>query len=61
MPLYEISHITHLTESQRDDLASEITKIHSQIFATPSLFVNIHFNDISEKATYIGGKKVGIP
>ena len=58
MPLYEVEHITPLSVSQKHSLAKDITQIHSQLFTTPSLFVNVRFTDISRHDVYIGGKKV---
>ncbi|KAK0509862.1 hypothetical protein JMJ35_007256 [Cladonia borealis] len=57
MPLYEISHITPLSPSQKDALAASITQIHSHLFTTPSLFVNVRFTDISRQDVYVGGRK----
>lgn len=59
MPLYEIEHLTPLLPTQKDALASSITEIHSHLFTTPSLFVNVRFTDIGAQDVYIGGKKVG--
>jgi phenylpyruvate tautomerase PptA (4-oxalocrotonate tautomerase family) len=58
MPLYEVEHITPLTGDQKDLLASAITTIHSQLFTTPSLFVNVRFTNVVGDDTYIGGKRV---
>ena len=58
MPLYEIEHISPLSRSQKDALAASITQIHSHLFTTPSLFVNVRFTNISNQDVYIGGKKV---
>lgn len=59
MPLYEIEHVTPLSSSQKDALALSVTQIHSHLFTTPSLFVNVRFTDIRNQDIYIGGKKVG--
>ena len=58
MPMYEIEHITPLSPSQKDALAASITQIHSNLFTTPSLFVNVRFTDISGQDLYVGGKRV---
>ncbi|KAF6237260.1 hypothetical protein HO173_004729 [Letharia columbiana] len=57
MPLYEIEHITPLSSSQKDALARSITQIHSHLFTTPSLFVNVRFTDTASHDVYVGGKK----
>ncbi|KAL2053987.1 hypothetical protein ABVK25_005916 [Lepraria finkii] len=57
MPLYEVEHFTPLSVSQKHSLAKDITQIHSQLFTTPSLFVNVRFTDVSRHDVYIGGKK----
>lgn len=57
MPYYEVNHSVLLTESQKDDLATRITQIHSTRFSTPRLFVNVKFTDIANTTLYIGGKK----
>ena len=60
MPLYEIEHHVPLRDNQKDTLAKQITNIHSRLFTTPSLFVNIRFLDKSESRdfTYVSGKRV---
>ena len=58
MPLYIISHKDPLNTSQRDELAAAITKIHTTVFTTPSLFVNVKFEDVSDASYYVGGKPV---
>lgn len=59
MPYYEVNHAVILTASQKAELASAITQLHSTRFSTPRLFVNVKFNDITGlKDTgdfYIGG------
>ncbi|KAI9713560.1 MAG: hypothetical protein M1820_000942 [Bogoriella megaspora] len=57
MPMYEVEHICPLTPSQKDDLAEAITKIHSELFIAPRLFVNVRITDISEHRTYVAGKR----
>jgi len=58
MPLFEVEHICHLSEDQLDMLAQSITKIHSEQFKTPALFVNIRFTNIASHVTYVAGKRV---
>ena len=58
MPNYEVEHICPLTASQQDELAEAITKIHSEKFNTPKLFVNIRFTNIAEHVVYLAGKRV---
>ncbi|KAL9097024.1 MAG: hypothetical protein Q9165_000988 [Trypethelium subeluteriae] len=57
MPMYEVEHVCTLTPSQKDDLAEAITKIHSEQFTTPRIFVNVRFTDISEHDMYVAGKR----
>jgi phenylpyruvate tautomerase PptA (4-oxalocrotonate tautomerase family) len=57
MPYYEINHAVILTESQKDDLAKAITKLHSERFMTPRLIVNVKYTDISNMTFYIAGKR----
>ncbi|EKG16696.1 Tautomerase [Macrophomina phaseolina MS6] len=56
MPLYIVSHKDPISSSQRDELAAAITKIHANLFTTPSLFVNVKFEDVSTTSYYVGGK-----
>jgi hypothetical protein len=58
MPLYLISHAVSLTPSQKDLLAKYITQIHTNLFTTPSLFVNVRFAPSDQHVGYVGGKKV---
>jgi phenylpyruvate tautomerase PptA (4-oxalocrotonate tautomerase family) len=57
MPYYEVNHSVILTESQKDDLANAITKLHTERFMTPRLIVNVKFTDISNMTFYIAGKR----
>jgi len=57
MPNYEVEHVCPLTISQRDEVAAAITRIHSDKFETPKLFVNIRFTDIKEHCVYVAGKR----
>ncbi|KAK2610434.1 hypothetical protein N8I77_003862 [Diaporthe amygdali] len=56
MPWYIVSHRDPISSSQRDELASAITKVHTNLFTTPSLFVNVRFEDASKAHHYVGGK-----
>jgi len=58
MPAYEVEHICKLTDDQKDRIAEAITKIHSEQFSTPKLFVNVRVTDVSEQRTYVAGKQV---
>lgn len=60
MPLYIIFHKDPITPSQRDELAAAITRIHTNLFSTPSLFVNVKFEDASGASYYVGGKAVSV-
>lgn len=56
MPLYDVQHAVPLTLSQQDDLAEAITRIHSEKFTTPRMFVNVRFTPVSpDAAVYVGG------
>lgn len=57
MPAYEVEHVCPLTVGQQDDLAEAITKIHSDQFKAPRLFVNVRFTNIENQATYVAGKR----
>jgi len=57
MPLYLISHVTPLSTSQQDTLASPITKLHTELFTTPSLFVNVRFSNALQHVGFVGGKR----
>lgn len=61
MPYYVIAHADPLTLEQRDALAATITKIHTGLFTTPSIFVNVKFEDNSAASYYVGGRKVCRP
>lgn len=57
MPYYEVLHATPLTHAQRSSLAEKITYLHTTLFTTPSLFVNVKFTDISSGGDYfVAGK-----
>ena len=58
MPYYIINHICPLTTSQQDALAERITSIHALRFHTPSLFVNVVFEERGARRAYVGGRKV---
>ena len=58
MPAYEIEHIIPLDDNQKDELAQAITRIHSELSTTPSLFVNVRFTNVSEHMFYIAGKRI---
>lgn len=60
MPLYEISHAVDLAPAQQDQIAEAITKIHTEMFTAPRLFVNVRFSPSSNFVGYVGGKKVSV-
>ena len=57
MPFYEIHHICQLTASQKEELAGAITDIHSTLFTTPRLFVNVSYTDASSQDLFVAGSK----
>jgi phenylpyruvate tautomerase PptA (4-oxalocrotonate tautomerase family) len=57
MPFYSVQHAVALTISQQDELAEELTKLHSTRFTTPRLFVNISFVDVSNATIYVAGRR----
>ena len=60
MPLYEVEYVISLSTDQKTHFAKSITEIHSQLFTTPSLFVNVRFTDVSHHDIYVGGKPVSL-
>lgn len=58
MPLYDVEHITPLTEAQQASLAQAFTNLHSRRFATPRFFINVRYTDVSAQPVYRGGRKV---
>jgi hypothetical protein len=60
MPLYEFSHTVSLSSAQQDTLAQGVTKIHTELFSAPSLFVNVRFTPASSFVGYVGGKKSSV-
>lgn len=61
MPWYVVTLRDPIGSSERDELASAITKAHTNLFTTPSLFVNVRFEDASNVHHYVGGKRVSLP
>lgn len=59
MPFYELNHSHPLTDAQKQSLAQAITAIHVKAFATPSMFVNVHFvkEDLAQGNFFIAGKR----
>ena len=55
MPLYDIEHVTLLTDTEQESLARAFTEIHCQRFHTPSFFVNVRFSDVSNQPVFRGG------
>jgi Putative oxalocrotonate tautomerase enzyme len=54
MPLYDIEHICPLTDVQQDAIAAAITKIHTEKFIVPTMFVNVYFRNVSDMTAYVG-------
>jgi len=57
MPLYEIEHVCPITPDQQQAIASAIVKIHSEMFTTPSLFVNVRFKDTDAFPLFVAGQR----
>lgn len=55
MPLYDIEHVTPLTDDQQEALAKALTAVHSKRFGTPSYFVNVRYTDVTDMKVYRGG------
>jgi phenylpyruvate tautomerase PptA (4-oxalocrotonate tautomerase family) len=55
MPLYDIEHVTPLSDAQQEQLAKTFTAIHTQRFHTPSFFINVRFTDVSTQKVFRGG------
>lgn len=60
MPRYVVTHVAPLTQAQQDALALAITEIHSRLFTTPRLFVNVSFVDGTRAPTYVAGRPVRV-
>src|SRR5271170_1542331 len=58
MPLYEIEHVCSITPDQQQSIANAIVKIHSEMFTTPSLFVNVRFKDTNALPLFVAGQRV---
>ena len=58
MPLYEIEHVCPITPDQQYSIANAIVKIHSEMFTTPSLFVNVRFKNTNAQALFVAGQRV---
>ena len=57
MPRYDVLLVVPLTDHQYDDFQEAVTKIHTESFKVPSLFVNIAYTDTTSQVQYIAGKK----
>lgn len=55
--MYEVEHVASLSEQQQDALAAAITRIHSELFACPVLFVNVRFTDVRLHVMYVSGQR----
>lgn len=58
MPLYDIEHVTPLTDDQQLALANALTEAHSTRFHTPSYFINVRFTDVSAMKVIRSGRVV---
>jgi phenylpyruvate tautomerase PptA (4-oxalocrotonate tautomerase family) len=58
MPLYEVYHSYSITDEQRQSLATAITQLHCDTFATPSFFVHVRFvkHDATDCTYFMAGK-----
>ena len=63
MPFYRVQHVFEIKREEKDAIAAKITEIHSRLFDTPTLFVNVQFEDIRNRTQvhYVGGQRVGHP
>jgi phenylpyruvate tautomerase PptA (4-oxalocrotonate tautomerase family) len=57
MPLYDVEHITPLTDDQQETLAKAFTDLHSTRFKTPKFFINVRYTDARGQAVFRGGKR----
>jgi phenylpyruvate tautomerase PptA (4-oxalocrotonate tautomerase family) len=55
MPLYDIEHVTPLTDAQQEQLAIALTDLHVQRFKTPRFFINVRYTDVSAQVVFRGG------
>jgi len=55
MPLYDVEHVTPLSDAQQEQLAKAFTAIHTKRFKTPSFFINVRFTDVSTQKVFRGG------
>lgn len=58
MPYYHVQHATPLSDEQQDKIAASITRIHTELFNAPAIFVNVEFTEHSKAKTYVAGKRV---
>lgn len=57
MPIYQVIYRDGLlTNAQRDEIAAEITRLHTTATAAPALFVNVVFNIVADAHVYTAGK-----
>jgi hypothetical protein len=57
MPLYDVEHITPLTDDQQETLAKAFTDLPSTRFKTPKFFINVRYTDARGQAVFRGGKR----
>jgi hypothetical protein len=58
MPLYDVEHITPLTDAQQEKLAIAFTDLHSKRFNTPRFFLNVRYTDARAQPVFRAGRKV---
>ncbi|KAF5595676.1 BCS1-mitochondrial of the AAA family of ATPase [Fusarium pseudocircinatum] len=58
MPFYEVHHSYPLTQHQRQNLATAITRLHCEAFKTPSFLVHVRFlaEDNINNTYFVAGK-----
>jgi phenylpyruvate tautomerase PptA (4-oxalocrotonate tautomerase family) len=57
MPTYVVTAVAgRLSQQQKGDLASSITKIHCTLTGAPAYFAQVIFNDVQEGNYFIAGK-----
>jgi len=58
MPFYEVHHSCSLTQGQRQNLATAITRLHCEAFKTPAFLVHVRFfaEDNTDNTYFIAGK-----
>ncbi|KAF1821429.1 uncharacterized protein K489DRAFT_247860 [Dissoconium aciculare CBS 342.82] len=50
--IYHINHAISLTSSQKDEMADELTKLHTSTFGVPRLFVQVRFRAVQTPSAF---------